>query len=553
MFRQLFDCSKLYGERLLVSSKSGLSYYDRRSAVIAARSSCFKRHLALLTCQSRFEANPNRNSRRCAANDSQLPARRPPTACRRLQRERRLLAIAPVEIQSHISVSDQYPVQTPLALSEAASSQPSEPWAPEVVLSVANQPEVREPSEPLKDEVLYGLVTQAQASKSDICSKKPGSGGGGGGGGGGGASGGKAASGGGGAAGAGAAGAEGGKAGSGERVITLMPGDGIGPEIAASVIEVLKAAGAPLKFEAVDVTPTLDKDGKQSIPQEVIDSMQRTKLGLKGPLMTPVGKGFRSLNLILRVLFNLYANVRPCKSLDGVETVYGKVDVITIRENTEGEYSGIEHQLVNGVVQSIKLITRPASMRVADYCFKYALAMKRKKITAVHKRSSMRMSDGLFIHCVREVYEKYKDQLDKNGIEYEEAAISKVCLKIVDDPTQFDVLVMPNLYGDIMSDTCAGLIGGLGLTPSGNIGINGAIFEAVHGTAPTIAGKDLANPTALLLSAVMMLRYIDLGTHADKIERAVIKTIKEDNVRTIDLGGKAKCSEYTKALIKNIK
>ncbi|TDG53057.1 hypothetical protein AWZ03_000600 [Drosophila navojoa] len=543
MFRQLFDCSKLYGERLLVSSKSGLSYYDRRSAVIAARSSYFKRHLALLTSQSRFEANPNRNSRRCAANDSQLPARRPPTAPRRLQRERRLLAIAPVEVQSH-SVSDQYPVQTPLALSEAASSQPSEPWAPEVLLSVANQPEVREQGEPLRDEVLYGLVSQAQASKSDTCNKKPeGSRGAGGG-----ASGDSAASG-----GAGAAGAGGGKAGSGERVITLMPGDGIGPEIAASVIEVLKAAGAPLKFEAVDVTPTLDKDGKQSIPQEVIDSMQRTKLGLKGPLMTPVGKGFRSLNLILRVLFNLYANVRPCKSLDGVETVYGKVDVITIRENTEGEYSGIEHQLVNGVVQSIKLITRPASMRVADYCFKYALAMKRKKITAVHKRSSMRMSDGLFIHCVREVYEKYKDQLDKNGIKYEEAAISKVCLKIVDDPTQFDVLVMPNLYGDIMSDTCAGLIGGLGLTPSGNIGINGAIFEAVHGTAPTIAGKDLANPTALLLSAVMMLRYIDLGTHADKIERAVIKTIKEDNVRTIDLGGKAKCSEYTKALIKNIK
>lgn len=530
MFRQLFDCSKLYGERLLVSSKSGLSYYDRRSAVIAASSTYFKRHLALLTCQSRFEASPTRNSRRCAANDSQLPARRAPTASRRLQRERRLLAIAPVELQSHISVSDQYPVQTPLALSEAA---------PEVL---ANQPE------PLTPEVLYSLVAQAEAAKSDICSKKAGGGGGGGG-----ASGGSAAGSAGGVAGAGAAGADGGKAGSGERVITLMPGDGIGPEIAASVIEVLKAAGAPLKFEAVDVTPTLDKDGKQSIPQEVIDSMQRTKLGLKGPLMTPVGKGFRSLNLILRVLFNLYANVRPCKSLDGVETVYGKVDVITIRENTEGEYSGIEHQLVNGVVQSIKLITRPASIRVADYCFKYALAMKRKKITAVHKRSSMRMSDGLFIHCVREVYEKYKDQLDKNGIEYEEAAISKVCLKIVDDPTQFDVLVMPNLYGDIMSDTCAGLIGGLGLTPSGNIGINGAIFEAVHGTAPTIAGKDLANPTALLLSAVMMLRYIDLGTHADKIEAAVIKTIKEDNVRTIDLGGKAKCSEYTKALIKNIK
>ena len=332
-----------------------------------------------------------------------------------------------------------------------------------------------------------------------------------------------------------------------------MPGDGIGPEISLAVLEVLKAVGAPLTFEPVDVTPTIDKSGKASVPQAVIDSMRRTKLGLKGPLETPVGTGFRSLNLILRVLFNLYANVRPCRSLDGVETVYGKVDIVTVRENTEGEYSGIEHQLVNGVVQSIKLITRPASMRVAEYSFKYALAMKRKKITAVHKRSSMRMSDGLFINCVREVYEKYKDQLKSNGIVYEEAAISKVCLKIVADPTNYDVLVMPNLYGDILSDTCAGLIGGLGLTPSGNIGINGAIFEAVHGTAPTIAGKDLANPTALLLSAAMMLRYIDMPSYADKIERAVIQTIKVDKVRTMDIGGKAKCSEYTKALIKNLK
>ncbi|XP_032591132.1 probable isocitrate dehydrogenase [NAD] subunit alpha, mitochondrial [Drosophila grimshawi] len=336
------------------------------------------------------------------------------------------------------------------------------------------------------------------------------------------------------------------------RVITLMPGDGIGPEISLAVLDVLKAVGAPLIFEPVDVTPVTDSTGKVSVPQAVIDSMTRTKLGLKGPLTTPVGKGFRSLNLLLRVLFNLYANVRPCRSLDGVETIYGKVDIITIRENTEGEYSGIEHQLANGVVQSIKLITRQASLRVAEYCFKYALAMKRKRITAVHKRSSMRMSDGLFINCVREVYEKYKDKLEKNGIVYEEQTIGKVCLKIVANPLRYDVLVMPNLYGDILSDTCAGLIGGLGLTPSGNVGINGAIFEAVHGTAPTIAGQDLANPTALLLSAAMMLRYIDMGSYADKIERAVTVTIRDDNVRTMDLGGKAKCSEFTKALIKNL-
>lgn len=334
--------------------------------------------------------------------------------------------------------------------------------------------------------------------------------------------------------------------------VTLMPGDGIGPEISQAVLEILRAVNAPLVFEPVDVTPVINDKGVQTVPQAVIDSMKRTKLGLKGPLMTPIASGFRSLNLILRVLFNLYANVRPCRSLAGVETVYGTVDIITIRENTEGEYSGIEHQLVNGVVQSIKLITRPASLRVAEYCFQYALAMKRKKITAVHKRSSMRMSDGLFINCVREVAVKYKDQLKSNGIVYEEQAIGEVCLKIVADPTQFDVLVMPNLYGDILSDTCAGLIGGLGLTPSGNIGTNGAIFEAVHGTAPNIAGQDLANPTALLLSAAMLLRYINMGNYADKIEMAVVKTIKEDNVRTQDLGGKAKCSEYTRAVIKNL-
>ncbi|KRF97729.1 uncharacterized protein Dwil_GK27332 [Drosophila willistoni] len=337
------------------------------------------------------------------------------------------------------------------------------------------------------------------------------------------------------------------------RTITLMPGDGIGPEISLAVLEILEAAKVPLIFEPVDVTPVVDSNGRASVPKQVIESMQRTKVGLKGPLMTPVGTGFRSLNLTLRQLFNLYANVRPCRSLPGVETVYGDVDVVTIRENTEGEYSGIEHTLVNGVVQSIKLITRAASLRVAEYGFSYALAMKRKKITAVHEKSSMRMSDGLFITCVREVANKYKSQMESLGITYEEVTLNTVCLKIVDNPKRFDVLVLPNLYGDIISDTCAGLVGGLGLTPSGNIGTAGAIFESVHGTAPNIAGKDLANPTALLLSTVMMLHYIQFHSYADLIEQAVIKTIKDDNVRTMDLGGKAKCSEFTKAVIKNLK
>merc|ERR1719178_319850 len=262
--------------------------------------------------------------------------------------------------------------------------------------------------------------------------------------------------------------------------------------------------------------------------------------------MTPVGKGFRSLNLALRKEFNLYANVRPCKSIEGFKTLYDDVDVVTIRENTEGEYSGIEHEIVDGVVQSIKLITEKASRRVADYAFKYAEENGRHKVTAVHKANIMRMSDGLFLTCCREVAGKYPE------IIFEERYLDTVCLNMVQDPGKYDVLVMPNLYGDILSDLCAGLIGGLGLTPSGNIGLGGAIFEAVHGTAPDIAGKDLANPTALLLSSVMMLRHMELPNHADRIEAACFQVIKEGNKITGDLGGSTKCSEYTDAIIRKI-
>ncbi|XP_070136350.1 uncharacterized protein [Drosophila bipectinata] len=341
--------------------------------------------------------------------------------------------------------------------------------------------------------------------------------------------------------------------GSGTRVITLMPGDGIGPEISMAVLQVLEAAKVPLIFEPVDVTPVMDKFGRTTVPEAVVESMNRTKVGLKGPLMTPVGTGFRSLNLTLRQLFNLYANIRPCRSLPGVETVYGDVDIITIRENTEGEYSGIEHTLVNGVVQSIKLITRNASLRVAEYAFQYALDMKRKKVTAVGEENAMRMSDGLFLRCVKEMSEKYKSKLESAGIEFEFSTMTTVCLNIVQNPKRYDVLVLPNLYGDIISDTCAGLIGGLGLTPSGNIGTEGAIFESVHGTAPDIAGKDLANPTALLLSTCMLLHYVGMPDQAEKIKKSILKTLTEGNIRTKDLGGNSKCSEYTKELIKNLK
>ncbi|KAJ8932953.1 hypothetical protein NQ314_014332 [Rhamnusium bicolor] len=287
-------------------------------------------------------------------------------------------------------------------------------------------------------------------------------------------------------------------------------------------------------------------DGKFGIPQAAIDSVNRNKIGLKGPLMTPVGKGHRSLNLALRKEFNLYANVRPCRSLEGYKTLYDQVDVVTIRENTEGEYSGIEHEIVEGVVQSIKLITEDASRRVAEFAFQYAKENNRQKVTAVHKANIMRMSDGLFLRCCREAAKKFPD------IKFEEKYLDTVCLNMVQDPRLYDVLVMPNLYGDILSDMCAGLVGGLGLTPSGNIGLNGALFESVHGTAPDIAGQDKANPTALLLSAVMMLRYMGLNSHADIIESACFQTIKEAKYLTGDLGGSAKCSEFTDQICEKI-
>ncbi|KAH1005796.1 probable isocitrate dehydrogenase [NAD] subunit alpha, mitochondrial isoform X1 [Dendroctonus ponderosae] len=327
---------------------------------------------------------------------------------------------------------------------------------------------------------------------------------------------------------------------------TLIPGDGIGPEISAAVQQIFESAKVPIEWESVDVTPVRGPDGKFGIPQAAIDSVNRNKIGLKGPLMTPVGKGHRSLNLALRKEFNLYANVRPCRSLEGYKTLYDDVDVVTIRENTEGEYSGIEHEIVDGVVQSIKLITEDASRRVAEFAFQYAKENKRKKVTAVHKANIMRMSDGLFLRCCRDMAKKYPD------VKFEERYLDTVCLNMVQDPSKYDVLVMPNLYGDILSDMCAGLVGGLGLTPSGNIGLNGALFESVHGTAPDIAGQDKANPTALLLSAVMMLRYMQLTPYADKIERACFETIKEAKYLTGDLGGKAKCSEFTNEICSKI-
>jgi isocitrate dehydrogenase (NAD+) len=331
----------------------------------------------------------------------------------------------------------------------------------------------------------------------------------------------------------------------GKYTVSLIEGDGIGPEIAKSVKDIYKAAGVPIKWEPIDVTPRV-VDGKTVIPDESIASVGRNFVALKGPLATPIGKGHVSLNLTLRRTFNLFANVRPCKSIAGYKTPYDNVDTVLIRENTEGEYSGIEHVVVDGVVQSIKLITREASERVIRFAFQYARDVGRNKVRAVHKATIMKMSDGLFLSIAREIAKEYPD------IEFDAELLDNTCLKMVTDPVPYNdkVLVMPNLYGDILSDMSAGLIGGLGLTPSGNIGDECSIFEAVHGSAPDIAGKNLANPTALLLSSIMMLQHMGLNQYADKIQSAIFNVLAEGKTITGDLGGKSKTDEYAAAVIK---
>ncbi|PWN41457.1 hypothetical protein IE81DRAFT_324441 [Ceraceosorus guamensis] len=333
----------------------------------------------------------------------------------------------------------------------------------------------------------------------------------------------------------------------GKYTVSFIRGDGIGIEISEAVDDIYKAAGVPIIWENVSVAPYINKQGKQSIPDEAIESIRKNTVALKGPLATPIGKGHVSLNLTLRRTFSLFANVRPCKSLEGYKTPYDNVDTVLIRENTEGEYSGIEHEVVDGVVQSIKLITLEASERVARYAFHHAEQNKRNRVTAVHKANIMKMSDGMFLHACRQVAKEYPN------IQYDEDLLDRACLRIVQDPAPYAdrVMVMPNLYGDILSDMCAGLIGGLGLTPSGNIGKDASIFEAVHGSGPDIAGQNKANPTALLLSSIMMLRHMRLFDHADKIESAIFRAIAEGD-RTGDLGGKLGTREFTKAVIKRL-
>ncbi len=328
--------------------------------------------------------------------------------------------------------------------------------------------------------------------------------------------------------------------------ITLIPGDGIGPEIVAATVRIVEASGVDIAWETQILgAQALEKFGS-TLPDGSIESMRRTKVALKGPVMTPIGKGFTSVNVGLRKALDLYANVRPVKALPNVPCRYPELDLVIVRENTEDLYAGLEHVVVPGVVESIKIITEKASTRIARYAFEYARANGRKKVTAVHKANIMKLSDGLFLDCFYNVAKEFTD------ITADDKIIDNCCMQLVMRPEQFDVLVLENLYGDIVSDLAAGLIGGIGLAPGANIGEQGAVFEAVHGSAPDIAGQGIANPTALLMSALMMLRHIGEIEAAEKIENAMFAVFTEGNVITKDLGGNAMTAEFANAIIEKI-
>jgi isocitrate dehydrogenase (NAD+) len=328
-----------------------------------------------------------------------------------------------------------------------------------------------------------------------------------------------------------------------KHTITLIPGDGIGPEVSAAVVRIIEAAGVDIQWETHYAgAQALEKFG-DTLPQELLESIKRNKLALKGPITTPVGKGFTSVNVGLRKALDLYANLRPVRALPNVPSRYPELDLVVVRENTEDLYSGIEHVVVPGVVESIKIITEKASTRIARFAFEYARRENRKKVTAVHKANIMKLSDGLFLDCFRNVSKDYPE------IEADDKIVDNACMQLVMRPEQFDIMLLENLYGDIVSDLCAGLIGGLGLVPGANIGELGAVFEAVHGSAPDIAGQGIANPTALLQSGILMLRHIGEREPAQKIESAMLKIFKEGKVRTRDIGGDAHTDEFAGAII----
>ncbi|HMO79273.1 MAG TPA: isocitrate dehydrogenase (NAD(+)) [Pyrinomonadaceae bacterium] len=331
-----------------------------------------------------------------------------------------------------------------------------------------------------------------------------------------------------------------------KHIITLIPGDGIGPEITSAVVRIIEAAGLDVEWETHILGAQAQEKYGTTLPDEAIDSIRRNKVALKGPIMTPVGKGFTSVNVGLRKALDLYANVRPVKALPNVPCRYPELDLVIVRENTEGLYSGLEHVVVPGVVESLKIITEKASRRIVKYAFDFARDTGREKVTAVHKANIMKLSDGLFLECFEKVGEDYPE------IEKEDKIIDNCCMQLVMRPEQFDILVMENLYGDILSDLCAGLIGGLGLAPGANIGEQGAVFEAVHGSAPDIAGQGIANPTALLLSGILMLRHIGETETADRAERAMLAVFAEGTHLTRDLGGSANTADFANAIVEKL-
>lgn len=329
--------------------------------------------------------------------------------------------------------------------------------------------------------------------------------------------------------------------------ISLIPGDGIGPEVSDATVRVIAAAGVEITWDRLEAGEEVMTKHGTPLPDEVLNSIAMNRIALKGPIATPIGTGFSSVNVMLRKRLNLYANVRPVHTIPGVVSRYDGIDLVVIRENSEDLYSGLEHIVVPGVVESLKIITETACMRIGQYAFQYAHDFGRKKVTAVHKANIMKLADGLFLECMRRCKRGFPE------IEYEEMIVDNCCQQLVMRPERFDVMVMENLYGDIISDLCSGLIGGLGLTASGNIGEGGiAVFEAVHGSAPDIAGKNLANPIALILSAVMMLRHIGERDAAARIETAVMAVLAKGKHMTGDLGGKATTSEITDAIVEKM-
>ena len=325
--------------------------------------------------------------------------------------------------------------------------------------------------------------------------------------------------------------------------ITLIPGDGIGPEVTDSARKIIEASGVKINWDIQEAGGRVLNSEGTPLPERVIDSIKKNKIALKGPIATPVGGGFRSVNVTLRKELDLYANVRPCKTFPGIASRYDNVDLIIVRENTEDLYAGIEKMIDEDSAEGIKIITRSGSERIARYAFEYAVREKRKKVTAVHKANIMKMTDGLFLSTARDVAAGFPE------IQFDDKIIDALCMELVMKPERFDVLVLPNLYGDIVSDLCSGLVGGLGVTPGVNIGRDSAIFEPVHGTAPDIAGKDLANPMAAILSGVLMLKYIQETKSADQIEKALHSVIKKGKDITPDLGGKSGTSDFTRAVI----